>query len=261
MAEQPGATTPASTNLAARMGLWSARHRKFAIFGWFGALVLVFVLGGIVGTKTLSDADAGVGESGLATQIYASGGFDSGDPESVLIQSSRLTAREPAFLAAVNRLGHLADVLYTDGGMGLGFELQAKAVQDLVQTTFILNGERMQYYNQKESWRRFDWPGRSDYPGVSLSWTSVRTGERLFGDYYGAWGLIRLLEQARVTPLDDSDTRFRIVLTAPDQIPLTWHLRTELGAGPLALLTLRGFSLPSRIFLADNGQATNGGVE
>jgi len=101
MAEQPGASAPASTNLAARMGLWSARHRKFAIFGWFGALVLVFVLGGIVGTKTLSDADAGVGESGLATQIYASGGFDSGDPESVLIQSSRLTAREPAFLAAV----------------------------------------------------------------------------------------------------------------------------------------------------------------
>src|SRR6476659_149342 len=96
MAEQPGASAPASTNLAARMGLWSARHRKLAIFGWFGAVVLVFVLGGIVGTKTLNDADAGVGESGRATQIYASG-----DPESVLIQSARLTAREPAFLAAV----------------------------------------------------------------------------------------------------------------------------------------------------------------
>ncbi|WP_416425500.1 ImcF-related family protein [Pseudomonas sp. App30] len=157
----------------------------------------------------------------------------------------------PAFLAAVNRLGHLADVLYTDGGMGLGFELQAKALPELVQTTFILNGERLHYFNQKPSWKRFHWPGASDYPGASLSWTSVATGERLFGAYDGAWGLIRLLEQAQVTALDDSDTRFRLVLKAPDGIPLTWHLRTELGAGPLALLTLRGFSLPPRIFLAE----------
>jgi hypothetical protein len=93
MAEQPGATTPASTNLAARMGLWSARHRKLAIFGWFGAVVLVFALGGIVGTKTLSDADAGVGESGRATQIYASGGFDSGDPRA---SSFRARGSRPA---------------------------------------------------------------------------------------------------------------------------------------------------------------------
>ncbi|EIK96349.1 ImcF domain-containing protein [Pseudomonas sp. M47T1] len=48
--------------------------------------------------------------------------------------------------------------------------------------------------------------------------------------------------------LDDSDTRLRLVLTAPDGLPLTWHLRTELGAGPLALLTLRGFTLPKQIF-------------
>jgi len=40
---------------------------------------------------------------------------------------------------------------------------------------------------------------------------------------------------------------------------LTWHLRTELHAGPLALLRLRGFRLPKDIFLptravADDGQ-------
>jgi len=162
----------------------------------------------------------------------------------------------PAFLAAVNQLSHLADVLYTDGGMGLGFELQAKPVRDVVQTTFILNGERQHYFNQKEYWQRFNWPGRSDHPGASLSWTSVHTGERLFGDYPGTWGLIRLLEEAQVTALDDSDTHFRIVLKAPDSLPLTWHLRTELGKGPLALLSLRDFKLPSRIFLAEGERAT-----
>ncbi|MFM9489557.1 type VI secretion IcmF C-terminal domain-containing protein, partial [Pseudomonas monachiensis] len=119
----------------------------------------------------------------------------------------------------------------------------------VVQTTFILNGEKHHYFNQKESWQRFSWPGYSDRPGVSLTWTSVQAGERLFGDYQGTWGLIRLLEQARVTTLDDGDSHYRVQLKAPDGLGLTWHLRTELGAGPLALLKLRGFKLPTQIFL------------
>ncbi|WP_177410555.1 ImcF-related family protein [Pseudomonas sp. LH1G9] len=171
----------------------------------------------------------------------------------------------PQFLGAINQLSELADVLYTDGGMGLSFELQGKPVRDVVQTTFILNGDRHQYFNQKENWQRFNWPGRSDYPGVSLSWTSVHAGERLFGDYPGTWGLIRLLENAQVTPLDDGNSRYRLALKAPDGLSLTWHLRTELDAGPLALLKLRDFRLPQQIFLnegaAEEPYAQNGSFE
>jgi type VI secretion system protein ImpL len=155
----------------------------------------------------------------------------------------------PQFLVAVNQLSQLADVLYTESGMGLSFELQAKAVRDLVQTTFTLNGERHHYFNQKESWQRFAWPGSSAHPGASLTWTSVRTGERLYGDFQGIWGLIRLLEQAQVTALDDSDSRFRVVIKAPDGIGLTWYLRTELGRGPMSLLALRNFKMPKQVFL------------
>ncbi|NAT57959.1 type VI secretion protein VasK [Pseudomonas syringae pv. actinidifoliorum] len=169
----------------------------------------------------------------------------------------------PQFLAAINQLSQLADVIYTDGGMGLSFELQGKPVRDVVQTTFILNGAQHQYFNQKEFWQRFSWPGRSDHPGASLSWTSVHTGERLFGDYQGTWGLIRLLEKARITALDDGESRYRMVLKAPDGLGLTWNLRTELGAGPLALLKLRNFTLPTQIFLNDGaaGYAQNGAFE
>lgn len=171
----------------------------------------------------------------------------------------------PQFLAAINQLSQLADVIYTDGGMGLSFELQGKPVRDVVQTNFILNGVQHQYFNQKEFWQRFVWPGRGDHPGASLSWTSVHTGERLFGDYQGTWGLIRLLEKARITPLDDGESQYRMVLKAPDGLSLTWNLRTELGAGPLALLKLRNFTLPPQIFLTDGAArvpyAQNGGVE
>ena len=61
-----------------------------------------------------------------------------------------------------------------------------------------------------------------------------------------------MLEKAQVTPLDDGDSRYRMVLKAPDGLNLIWHLRTELDAGPLALIKLRGFKLPQQIFLSSN---------
>ncbi len=77
--------------------------------------------------------------------------------------------------------------------------------------------------------------------------------ERLFGDFQGTWGLICLVKKAQITPLDYGDSRYRVVLKAPDGLNLTWHLRTELGAGPMSLLKLRDFKLPRQIFLDKRG--------
>jgi RND superfamily putative drug exporter len=106
MAVERGATAPARTNVAARMGRWSAHHRKAAIVGWLVFVVVAFVLGGVVGTKQLTDADAQPGEAGRAARISAQAGFDRGDPESVLVQSTTLKASDPAFAAAVQQLEH-----------------------------------------------------------------------------------------------------------------------------------------------------------
>jgi type VI secretion system protein ImpL len=47
-------------------------------------------------------------------------------------------------------------------------------------------------------------------------------------------------------------------------LKLTWHLRTELGEGPMTLLKLRDFKLPTQIFLnpspSDEARARNGGI-
>ena len=40
-------------NLAARAGRWSAQHRKTAIFGWLAFVIVAFVIGGNLGTKTI----------------------------------------------------------------------------------------------------------------------------------------------------------------------------------------------------------------
>jgi uncharacterized membrane protein YdfJ with MMPL/SSD domain len=73
-------------NLAARAGRWSAHHRKKAIFGWLAFVILAVFIGGSVGTKTLSDSDIGIGESGRADDAISAHFPDKGS-ESVLVQS------------------------------------------------------------------------------------------------------------------------------------------------------------------------------
>jgi uncharacterized membrane protein YdfJ with MMPL/SSD domain len=104
MSGERGATAPARNHLAARMGRWSARHRKTAILGWLAFVLLAFALGGAVGTKELTDADAQPGEAGRAARLYADAGFDRGAREAVLVQSRTSKASDPAFASGVHEL-------------------------------------------------------------------------------------------------------------------------------------------------------------
>ena len=74
------------TNLAGRMGRWSAHHRKTAIFGWLGFVVVAFVVGNMVGATKIDNNTSGVGESGRADRILDAG-FKQPAGETVLIQS------------------------------------------------------------------------------------------------------------------------------------------------------------------------------
>src|SRR4051794_19776611 len=94
------ATTGTPRNLAGRMGRWSARHRKIAIFGWLAMVVVAGVVGSAAGTVELEQNDALPGESGRATRLIDAQ-FAPKASETVLIQSTRLTADAPAFRAAV----------------------------------------------------------------------------------------------------------------------------------------------------------------
>ncbi len=90
-----------STTLAARMGRWSARHRRTAIVGWLALVVLTFGLGTIVGTKKLDFNDTGAGETARAQTILKQHGFTQPAGEAVLVESTSLAPSDPAFRAAV----------------------------------------------------------------------------------------------------------------------------------------------------------------
>jgi uncharacterized membrane protein YdfJ with MMPL/SSD domain len=89
-----------SNNFAARMGRWSARHRKIAIFGWLAFVIAAVVIGIAVGPNNIEPNDTIPGESGRVTRLLDKE-FPQPAGESVLVQSSSLTVDDPAFRAAV----------------------------------------------------------------------------------------------------------------------------------------------------------------
>ena len=118
-----GPPAPPAQNLAARMGRWSAQHRKKAIFGWLAFVVLALAIGmNAAPTQTLVDEEAGVRESGHADEaVYDA--FPKKADESVLIQSQSLKADAPQFRAVVSdvqgRLGQLDEVRNVVGPSGI----------------------------------------------------------------------------------------------------------------------------------------------
>ena len=91
-----------STNIAARMGRWSARHRKTAIFGWLAFVIAAFAVGIAVPMQTIDDTDWNVGEARKGDHIIRDGGFVPDEQgEFVLVQSDSKTVDDASFRAVV----------------------------------------------------------------------------------------------------------------------------------------------------------------
>jgi uncharacterized membrane protein YdfJ with MMPL/SSD domain len=89
-----------SRNIAARMGHWSATHRKKAIWGWLALVIVAFAIGNVIGTNSLKPEETGVGESGRVDRILGDE-FETPATERVMIQSTTLKATSPTFKAVI----------------------------------------------------------------------------------------------------------------------------------------------------------------
>src|SRR3990172_1656049 len=95
------ASSGQSSNLAARMGRWSAAHWKTATFGWLAFVAVAFALGGIVGTKSPDPNTYGPTESGRMDRILDAG-FKQPAGENILVQSRSRRVDDPGFTAAID---------------------------------------------------------------------------------------------------------------------------------------------------------------
>ncbi len=129
------------SNLAARVGRWSAQHRKAAIFGWILFVVLAVVVGGKIGQNDLDESAAGSGESKRGDMIVEAAGFPdqarragarpgqerAGDPEVTAAVRGR---REPARADRRRHGGSTRPLASKDGRSVLvSFELRGSEEQ------------------------------------------------------------------------------------------------------------------------------------
>jgi len=124
-----------SHHYAARIAAWSGRHRKKAIWGWLGFVLVVFALGNAVGTTNISDVDQFSGESHRAEAALDRAGMRPVE-EVVFVQSDKLTVKDPEFRAAVGevtaRLRKLQYVENVRSPLGRGGDVSADGHAALV---------------------------------------------------------------------------------------------------------------------------------
>lgn len=188
-------------------------------------------------------------------------------------------AFDPAFLKAINTLQRVAAHMLVDGEPAYRFEIKPIPSPGLTDTLLTLDSQTLHYYNQQERWQAMRWPANlAQEPGTRLQWQAERAGTNKHYEFGGRWGWLRMLERAQIEPLDSAtyqltwqgipDTRpaglHDPAASDPDSLtpraakqpppadmvyPLRYLMRTEVGQGPLEMLALRDFVMPSRIFM------------
>ncbi|WP_322069269.1 ImcF-related family protein [Paraburkholderia bannensis] len=195
---------------------------------------------------------------------------------------STAIAFDPAFLKAINTLQQVAGHLLAQGEPQYVFSIKPVPTPGVADTLLTLDGQTLHYYNQVETWSTMTWPsGEPQKAGTRLEWQTDTAGTNKNFEFGGRWALLRMLERARVEPVDSAtyqltwqtkpaDTDSKPAATTVEALtdlaaqvpqeplapapagmthPLRYLIRTDVGRGPLELLALRGFTLPSRIFI------------
>ncbi|MCG5076154.1 ImcF-related family protein [Paraburkholderia tagetis] len=198
---------------------------------------------------------------------------------------STARAFDPAFLSAINTLQQVAGHLFAQGEPQYVFALKPVPTPGVTDTLLTLDGQTLHYYNQMETWSTITWPaGEPQKSGTRLEWQTDTAGINKGFEFSGRWALVRMLERARVEPVDSAtyqvtwqakpesagpksgeskadglaDVAAQVaqepqepLASVPADVthPLRYLIRTDVGKGPLELLALRGFTLPTRIFV------------
>ncbi|MGF6415125.1 ImcF-related family protein [Paraburkholderia sp. MM5482-R1] len=160
---------------------------------------------------------------------------------------------DPKFLAGLRQLSTVGAQLYIKGDANERFEMMALPTPDVTRSELSVDGKQIVYFNQQESWTPLAWPGDGLNGHAGLTWQTLNAGLRQAFDSTGDWAFLRLLAKADVKQLDS--TRYQLTWNDANGDPLRYLLRTQVGAGPLELLKLRGFQMPERIFVVGKAGA------
>jgi len=156
-------------NLAARAGHWSATHRKTAIFGWLGFVVVAFMIGNAVTPKEMHGADDFSGESGRAEKALFGSGLRPND-ENVLVQSDYLTIQDPRFRSAVTQASdELSKAKYVQNVKSpLGGDAPVSADGHAALVQFQITGDDLQAADRLASSKAVVASVKDDHPDLRV---------------------------------------------------------------------------------------------
>lgn len=178
---------------------------------------------------------------------------------------------DPQFLRFLNALQHVATHMLVQGDPQYHFEVKPIATPGLTDTKLTIDGQKLHYYNQRETWRRMTWPANTlQEPGTILQWQTLTAGTNKNYEYFGRFAFLRMLARGHVEQVDAATYQISwpAVLDSranPDDESdplqrkppiMRFLIRAEAGAGPLDMLVLPGLQVAPRIFLVGrNGAA------
>jgi type VI secretion system protein ImpL len=132
---------------------------------------------------------------------------------------------DPAFIKAVNMLQRIAGHLMAQGEPQYRFDFKPVPTPGITDTLLTVDAQKLHYYNQRETWQGLTWPSNDpQVAGTRLQWQTETAGTSKNFEFGGRWALVRMLERAKVEPIDSAtfqltwqaapDTR-RFVQTVP----------------------------------------------
>ncbi|MBI3595520.1 MAG: type VI secretion system membrane subunit TssM [Nitrospirae bacterium] len=137
-------------------------------------------------------------------------------------------ALTPEFLESMRQARLITEGLFPRGNpdLKLSFGLYPYPSPGVSETLFQVDGKDLRYRNEPQEWHEFTWPGSSGTYGASLQ--ANIGGARQARQYGGQWGLFKLLDNGRVTPI--GTTRYQLEWNLNVQGPTAMKIRYDLRA-------------------------------
>ncbi len=90
---------------------------------------------------------------------------------------------DPEFLKTINILQRIGAHMLVQGDPQYRFELKPIATPGLTDTKLTIDGQKLHYYNQRETWNRMTWPASNlQDPGTLLQWQTEKAGTNKMAD-------------------------------------------------------------------------------
>ena len=118
---------------------------------------------------------------------------------------------DPRMLSSIDHATSLGRVIDSLSDLKNGFELQLNPTSGLTDIILTIDGQRLHYRNNTQSWERLVWPGNGEVFGARMDIINSEGQRHTVFDYPNRWGFLRMIESASVKSIDNARQR------------LSWH--------------------------------------